>query len=480
MTVFKRIKNEESGFALVAVLIVLLIISLLGITLIGTSAANIKMSSVERDYQATYYIAESGTTYVLNELTKILGDIDATNENDFFTEINEKLVDIPDSYSGFEKSFGEQPKANLDIYKLSSSNTIQACGNAEEKQTQGYKIISEGEIGTRSRTVEKTFCVNWNTTGDGNSSIQLLDNTAVFSHNDIFLNSTINGHIGTNSTNQAAIEVDWSASLNGSIYKVAEAKNNIVKKPQHMNFEKTFINLPYPMNYKDIVEFPSFPEELPTARNLKIEGGPANDMTINNNAYFQNITVTSDRTLTIDVGNEDRVIRVNDLILNQGNIRITGSGKLTLYIENTFTITGGSKVNFNSSNGPEKLTIFYKGSSPIDTGGAVRLVGSLFAESADITIGGSAQITGNILTLGKKISINGAGSAANGLVFAPNAQVQLTGSGSVIGTVISDYFSINGGSWVTYKKINENILLPIFKQEVEEPDLTTGPIKELN
>ncbi len=476
----RLIKNENSGFALLSVLIVLLVVSLLGITLIGTTTANLKLTSVERDYQATYYIAESGSTYVLNEVTKIINETQAINANDFFTKINEKLAEIPNTYSDFEESFGQIPKAHLQIFKLSSIDSSQLCGNHVDKQSQGYKVISEGEIGKRSRIVERSFCVNWNINQNGNLPFVLLENNAVFSHDKILLGSSITGNIGTNSTIPGSIYVNSGGTLTGSIYKVQEASSNIVEKPQNKNFNRPFIDLPNAMNYKGFLDFPSFPEGLPTFNNLRIEGDAINDKTISSNGYYQNITVTSGRTLTIDVGNENRIIRVADLVINQGNINIIGSGTLTLYIENSLLITGGSKVNATSSYNPEILSIYLKGTTPLDMGGKSKLVGSIFSASADINIKGSAEVNGHILTGGNNVVIDGQGSAANGLVFSPNAHVQLTGSGSVVGSVISNNFSMGGGSKVTYKEIDELTLSPFFKAKVEAPDLSTGPIKETN
>ena len=46
------------------------------------------------------------------------------------------------------------------------------------------------------------------------------------------------------------------------------------------------------------------------------------------------------------------------------------------------------------------------------------------------------------------------GKSSGTVVYAPNANVELTGSGSLEGTVISKYFHLSGGGEVDSKPIN--------------------------
>ena len=55
---FDRFKNQK-GSALVTVLMISIIITILGISLISVAASNFS-HIVDRDFQAVYYIAESG------------------------------------------------------------------------------------------------------------------------------------------------------------------------------------------------------------------------------------------------------------------------------------------------------------------------------------------------------------------------------------------------------------------------------------
>lgn len=58
--------QNEKGIALVMVLLILTVMTILGLALMGLTLNNMKMSSGERTYQSTYYIAESGITYTLD------------------------------------------------------------------------------------------------------------------------------------------------------------------------------------------------------------------------------------------------------------------------------------------------------------------------------------------------------------------------------------------------------------------------------
>ena len=66
-------------------------------------------------------------------------------------------------------------------------------------------------------------------------------------------------------------------------------------------------------------------------------------------SYYE-IEVTSDRTLTIDLKNQTRVIRVKNLEIKQGHIKLKNkgeNGRLILYVENSFTLNGSSTINYS-------------------------------------------------------------------------------------------------------------------------------------
>src|SRR4051794_9345830 len=91
----KKLKNNEHGIALISVIMVLVVVSVLGVSLMGLAATNLKMSTRERSDQSTYYIAESGATLMMNEVNKqVLEAYTASSTKDaFYEKAKENLND---------------------------------------------------------------------------------------------------------------------------------------------------------------------------------------------------------------------------------------------------------------------------------------------------------------------------------------------------------------------------------------------------
>jgi hypothetical protein len=186
---------------------------------------------------------------------------------------------------------------------------------------------------------------------------------------------------------------------------------------------------------------------------------PAGGHRISENGYYSSITVPNQ--LTIDVGNEDRILRIGTLDVQGGNpdnilINRTGNGRLILYVDNAFIFGGGATINNNGAT--EALIMYYAGSNAINFSGNERFFGNVFIKDANLTIGGSSGITGHILTGGTNVEINGAADAYTRLLYAPNAHISMTGSSTLKGSVISKSFDGGSGNRiaVTYEPIDES------------------------
>ncbi|MBO1914797.1 hypothetical protein J4G37_59470, partial [Microvirga sp. 3-52] len=79
---------------------------------------------------------------------------------------------------------------------------------------------------------------------------------------------------------------------------------------------------------------------------------------------------------------------------------------------------------------------------------------SIYAIDANIELAGSLGKSAHIVTGGKSVKLSGHSSATTSkgyVVYAPNAVVELSGSGALTGSVISNIFKITGGAKVTTK-----------------------------
>ncbi|MTV49377.1 hypothetical protein GJ688_10345 [Heliobacillus mobilis] len=176
---------------------------------------------------------------------------------------------------------------------------------------------------------------------------------------------------------------------------------------------------------------------------------------IGQDGYYDTISVTSGRKLCIDLGGGDRILRIKNLNVSQGEIFLTNTGqngRLILYIDNSFTLGGSSQVNIGGD--PNKLIMFYRGSNNINIGGSQAFVGSIFIGNndttktpSDITLGGSCSFKGTLVSSGNNIIVEGgSANAVKGLIYAPKAYVQISASAVVTGSVISNICSLSGGN----------------------------------
>ncbi|MFS0822525.1 pilus assembly PilX N-terminal domain-containing protein [Bacillus sp. 1P02SD] len=471
--------QNEKGIALVMVLLILTVMTILGLAIMGLTLNNMKMSSGERTYQSTYYIAESGITYTMDMVNQNIVNIynDSATRGTFFSEIDHMVADINNEppYRNFEEAFGHIPEAKI---------TIEKIGNYDVNDNyRDYKLTSIGTIDNRSRTVEKQIRISW----VDKSNIDIPD-TAVFVKEKIDLSrgAQIIGDAGTNSSAPNSVIINGGASITGTIYVGPNAKNDVIN---NSNFQ--VVNLPY-QNTFDLPPFPDFPsnskpenERINNSYNVIDNGSLLIDNYLADNYFlnmdkdlkFNDIYITRNRTLNINIGNADRSIVVDHLNIVNGKINIIGAGKLTLYVTNKITMGSSSVINttdeieskkMNEATKSnlikeqiKKLDIFYKGST-LEMAGGQKIYGSLYAQNADIEMTRGSGFQGHIITGGVKINIDGDASAVTQVFYAPNANVKILGGGSVKGNIISKNLTITGGGVITYEKVSFEDLPPMF------------------
>src|SRR5699024_7635281 len=166
-------QNRESGYILVGVLLAVTILAVVGTSLVTLSTNSVKTSTVERDNQAVYYIAEAGLNHLANEFEEAVEEIYEKNhvktEEEFYNEI-EKFNYLAVEYDNFEKVNDFKPKALLDIEKIDGEAGL-------------YKMISTGYIGDEKRSVTQEVQVEWRDKYDeveGESPITPIINTPPF------------------------------------------------------------------------------------------------------------------------------------------------------------------------------------------------------------------------------------------------------------------------------------------------------------
>ncbi len=346
---FRQIKSfqNEKGMALVVVLMVLVITSIMGVTVLGLAANNLKKSSVESNYQSTYYIAESGATYMMNDIsTSIMNIYNQTSDGMTFFNNSEAMFNSKTNftYTDFENNSGQKPAAVIKIVKINNNN-------ANSATTRDYTITSVGTINNSSRTVMRTFHLTWK----AKSNVNIPTDTSVFVNTLISLDggATVSGAIGTNSSlnNQIVLNGGASISGNNNIYVGPNAGANVISKPNYMVINNPIVKIAAEKTFT-LPAFPSIPT-YPTLANVQLVDSKGKNsyyvinngalqinnwlsdnyvLTMNQDLSFTDINIDSNYTLNINVGNSNRSLVVNNLNLPNGNIVIQGSGTLTIYV----------------------------------------------------------------------------------------------------------------------------------------------------
>lgn len=453
------------------------------------SMNSLKLSDSERKDQAVYYIAESGTTVVLSDINTMVDTLSNSSailsENDFFIKLEQDMLKSK-VINGFEKNSGETPFATV---------TVKLIEIDEEFKKRKYEIISKGEIGKRTRTVAGSFSVSFSA-GD---QISLPPNLGVFSNDKILLsNGTIEGNLILNKYSSKGIEITGNPSVKGTIIVPVASGNNVFSAPTWwINENKPAILKEHQLAEFPLPPFPEFPSNFTALPNMSVGNHKVvsekninitsylvenHKITLDKNYEISNITFNSNRKLTFVV-NEDRSIVVNN-ISGSGHLHVEGKGKLTIYLKENIQIDGNLNPQ-NSDNlyiyvGPSKIPSAPK---TIKSSDYAQFNASVYAKDANLEVVGSAGVTGHLVTGGQSVKFSGGtqGTANGTVVFAPNAAVELTGSGTLRGGVISKTFKIDGGAKVISSNVdlNENPFWQVGSSEKGEASFNKLLIKEV-
>lgn len=468
----KKFIFNEKGFSFLMVFFTMILISILGIGLISVSANSLKTSTNERNDQSVYYIAEAGLAVkksaVEHELLDYYKEIkdyyDRLSvkeklafdfESEFYKKVEDFLDLTPTSLGGFEPQFGNTPSANIKISKVSAGNS-----------PLEYKITSVGTIGKKERTVSQiiTIDLNANTSMSGGGGSKY----AVHTKGDIHLSGSakIDGSAATESG-----KITFDNGSNKITGDIGASKENIVL-PSYVNENEYFDKLTGHDNLSPIV-LPPFPDDefarlqaLPYPDDLEVQKDDYNKtLVINkgsfladnwitanfqynmiNDVHFKEFKVNGNNYITINVGNRDKNLFIENLNIEQGHIKIIGEGKLNIYVRDKFYIKG----SFNSNGEYNKVNFYYANSPKVEFTGETVIAGSLYAKNANLEFTGGVGVQGNIYTGGTSLKIGGGSNAYSQYFYAPNARVEVTGGANIKGAIIADSFIASGGTSVTY------------------------------
>ena len=440
-----HIGRDERGGALLTVLVVTVVLIIMGTALWSYAGAVMSQVASAEARTKAYYVARSGVdafvSYVVDNPDGLTSD-----------ELDAIIADAIAAGTSDPTPIGD------------GSFTLVLTPNGSDS----VLVTATGKVRGVTETVGRMIVVD-----SGGSDMGPLD-CAVFSLNGINMTGSawIKGNAGTNSSADDSVDFAWSTGLDEArtLWVGPGSDPSRVVKTRSGAPMDTYVkngkvkSLPEPREYP-LPEFPEFPN-LPYKGEFTAGWRPSPPYSIteaDGDGWYSKLTVLSE--LNIYVGSGTRMIRADELsVTGNGRINIIGSGKLILYVSK-FVINGSGSVNNTGSE--SQLHMYYSGATKLSMGGDTKFRGSVYAQTASVDIGGSGGITGHIITGGSQVNITGDATANVRVLYAPNAQVKLTGSGKVRGSLIGNSVSMEGGTWVEWQEIPDS--------QGEIPDIKKTP-----
>lgn len=300
--------------------------------------------------------------------------------------------------------------------------------------------------------------------------------TVLFSNGRLeIISGTVEGDLVTNTTAHNSVIIGDSGTIKGDLLIGPGADpEKVIKMPDWRRGRNDVVTgttgvstdtRAYPQ-----VTMPPLPTDLPPRAAFYAGWDPSPPYRINEDGYYPEIVVLSE--LRVNVGSGERRLRVGKLALRDSSkLILEGSGKLILFVEDEFVITGSSTLNASSHH--ERAFVYYYGKPSISLKGNVRMHGSVQAQQANVEIDGSGKLTGHIITNGTKVDVLGHGAAVVSLLYAPNADVSIGGSGSIEGAIVSKSCTVQGAGRIRFNmSVNE-----VYREIVGESGSTVivGP-----
>ena len=484
----KHLREDEKGSGLVLTLMVLLVLSVLGVSIGTLAIGSYRLSDANRDDTSAYYVAEAGAVAAYAE---IRSDVLRAYENNatsgsFYNNVS-AIVTSQNGQSAvdFGAQFGSKPTATI---------------KTAQKDSTTYTITSTGEVDGKKRTVTKELTVNWVEKNTGGGGLPILAaKGAVLTKEDIKISDgvTINGNIYTdgdvnipNGNVNGNIYANGGVTitdgmLKGDIYTNSTKKNaftiggwinlrsstlfhsNQITAEEVLKYPKNYTNFPrleakdnvwdgnnYLQNfqgYKDLLVGIKAPDinELVKKSDLKISG--ENELKLDSDVYFEKIESNSNADISINTNGKDRIIVVDTLNVG-GKLKVTGDGKLTIYITNKFQINQNGRF-INEEGSLSQLTFVYLGEGAFHLDNNNKINGHMIVKNANVKVG-SVAINGVFLIGSKSVQLTGGNAGSNMMLIAPNAAVTLKEGYSIQGTVIANEFNMSGGASLKYAAIN--------------------------
>ncbi len=438
---------NERGGVLTVVLLLLALLLLLGLPLLGLADALRKASVEEQVKTQAFYLAQAGLEHGQMAAVRRLREL--ASQGDW----------APLSLVGNAPFLEVSPQQPL------TTGTYKASVWLEHVEGEEFAVLVQSRgVPSLADHMSQNSSVRFPVIVKPGSETVL--DMVLFGGGGFRLvgSSIIDGHVVSNAVVPGSIQISGTSRITGNLILGAGANpDQVVVLPGWRTLETTVGgmvgNLAQSRHYPPI-KMPPIPS-LPARAALFVGWNPSPPHFIDADGYYPEIIVKSE--LRVQVGSGERHLRVGRLeISGSGKLSIEGTGKLVFYVEDEVTVANSGA--FNSEGLPEQAFIYYYGGRDLALTGSGVFKGTIQAEKAKVRVAGSGKMYGHIITGGETVDLSGSGEAVVSLIYAPNATVQVAGSASVEGAIVSEYCSLTGSGRVKY----DARVIEIYKQVVDE------------
>ncbi|WP_156782289.1 DUF7305 domain-containing protein [Geosporobacter ferrireducens] len=356
---YRYLKNQKGG-ALVMVLVVMVVLSILGVSLLGSSVAETKFAVHQNNKIKAYFLAKSGA-----EATAAWMRNPANNGSSLInkTANNNTIVGIDGAFD----IITTQDAVDPDLVHIKSIGRV---NNAQSEVILTLKKTVTSSPGVFTNALSAT------------NMIALAGESKIF-----------NGDIQSGTINNSG-GLTLAQRLNG--YSAS-----------YDSFTASPFGFPVdPSGYGNIL--------MKSSGGGSVQPARLNDDGSSNLLVYKKFTVEGRNTIAkINTGGTGNIVElvVEELDLQNGIFKIDGSGKLYIYVKSK-AFFGNSATNFineTTPDSPSKLVLFLGNNMTSTTilDSNTGFSGFIYAPEADITIMGSRGFYGAII--GKNVTVSGQG-----------------------------------------------------------------------
>lgn len=437
-----NIFKEKSGIAIMTVMLFFMVITILVGALSFTSMGNVRVAGANSQSMAAFYAAEAGTN-------RVIGDIETLRSNTTLTlaEFRAAMDNLLASHHGSSFTLSNNDGVPVIVNVNISPNTHDAVN-----QRYVFTVVSTGQIGTQSRTLNTQIEVEYGRFDDQINNFRLrhavLVRNSLTTGNGSILPSTssLTTRVATISSSSNMLDLDSGLTFtNGEIELTAAGKANVNSVIPLATWRSRVNNTILITEQRDAVD-PEIRVNFPEINFTPIR--TTKDSIISSGNFIQansmaDIVKTINGVQTI-IGGNYRINQLNfsglsgEIVINSnvfiianqitfGSVSFTGNRMLTIYVnpstalQRNFSAWANGTV-FGRVLNPELLAIYVD--TVINTPQAYdvtfpnnsRTSGYFMFNNANVEFSNNAKLFGSVFTG----AVNRPGQNANRIIYAVN------------------------------------------------------------